>query len=46
MKLITVEKIYNCLKNENPEIILDKKTMEDAREPIMKMMQIYEKLGL
>jgi len=46
MKLITVEKIYNCLKNENPEIILDKKTMEDAREPIMKMMQISEKLGL
>ncbi|HOU00915.1 MAG TPA: quinolinate synthase NadA [Bacteroidales bacterium] len=46
MKLITVEKIYNCLKNENPEIILDEKTMENARKPIMKMMQISEKPGL
>lgn len=46
MKLITVEKIYNCLKNESPEIILDEKTMEDARKPIMKMMQISEKPGL
>ena len=46
MKLITVEKIYNCLKNENPEIILDEKTMENVRKPIMKMMQISEKPGL
>ena len=32
--------------NENPEIILDEKTMENARKPIMKMMQISEKPGL
>ena len=24
MKLITIEKIYNCLINEKPEIIIDK----------------------
>jgi len=46
MKLITVEKIYNCLKNESPEIILDKKLMEDARKPILRMMDISKKAGL
>jgi quinolinate synthase len=46
MKLITVEKISNCLKNEKPEIILNEKIIEDARKPIVKMMQISEKLGL
>jgi len=46
MKLITVEKIYNCLRKENPEIILDEKIMENANKPIVKMMQISEKLGL
>lgn len=46
MKLITVEKILTCLKNESPEIVLDKKIIEDAGKPIIKMMQISEKLGL
>lgn len=46
MKLITVEKIYNCLKNESPEIILDKKLMEEARRPILRMMDISEKAGM
>ncbi len=46
MKLITVEKIFNCLKNENPEILLEKELMAAARKPIMRMMEISEKLGL
>ena len=46
MKLITVEKILACLKEESTEIILDKKIIEDAGKPIIKMMQISEKLGL
>lgn len=46
MKLITIEKIYNCLKNENPEIKLDKELIIRAGKPIRRMMEISEKLGL
>jgi quinolinate synthase len=46
MKLITLEKILNCLKNEKPEIILDKETIVRAGKPIRRMMEISEKLGL
>jgi quinolinate synthase len=46
MKLITIEKILNCLKNEEPEIIIDNKTLIRAQKPIHRMMEISEKLGL
>jgi quinolinate synthase len=46
MKLITIEKIYNCLKNERPEIILDEEIIINAEKPIRRMMEISEKLGL
>lgn len=46
MKLITVEKIKNCLVNEDPEIFVDKDILDDARKPIIRMMEISEKLGL
>jgi quinolinate synthase len=46
MKLITIEKILSCLKNENPEIIIDEKIRARAQKPIIKMMEISEKLGL
>jgi quinolinate synthase len=46
MKLITIEKILNCLRSEKPEIILDKTIMKNARKPIIRMMEISEKLGL
>jgi quinolinate synthase len=46
MKLITIEKILNCLKNETPEIIIDNKTLIRAQKPILRMMEISEKLGL
>ena len=46
MKLITIEKILNCLKNEEPEIIIDNKTLIRAQKPIQRMMEISEKLGL
>lgn len=45
MKLITIEKIYKCLMEENPEIIIDKDTVAKARKPIIRMMEISEKLG-
>jgi quinolinate synthase len=40
MKLNTMQKLYLCLKNERPEIILDKSVMEKARRPIEKMLEI------
>jgi len=46
MKLNTLEKLYECLKNEKPEIILDKYLIERAQKPIRRMLEISEKLGL
>jgi quinolinate synthase len=46
MKLITIEKILNCLKNEQPEIILEREMLLKAQKPILRMMEISEKLGL
>jgi quinolinate synthase len=46
MKLITIEKILNCLKSEKPEIIIDQKLLIRAQKPIKRMMEISEKLGL
>lgn len=45
MKLISLEKIYNCLRNEQPEIIMDNESIAKARKPIERMMEISEKLG-
>lgn len=44
MKLITVDKIYRCLRDENPEIIMDEKLIREAQKPIQKMMEISKKL--
>jgi quinolinate synthase len=46
MKLITMEKIYNCLNNESPEIFIDSDILLKAQKPIRRMMEISEKLGL
>jgi quinolinate synthase len=46
MKLITLEKILNCLRDEKPEIYLDSTVMLKAKKPIERMMKISEKLGL
>lgn len=40
MKLNTLEKLYNCLLNESPEIILSKKVIEKARKPIVRMLEL------
>jgi len=40
MKLNTMEKLYNCLKNETPEIQLDQELMEKARLPIERMLSL------
>jgi quinolinate synthase len=46
MKLITVEKILKCLRDEKPEINLDEDIIASARKPIERMLRISEKLGL
>jgi quinolinate synthase len=45
MKLITIEKIYNCLKNEKPEIKLNEKLITAAQKPIKRMLEISGKTG-
>jgi len=46
MKLITMEKIFNSLLNEKPEIIIDKEIIYKAQKPIIRMIEISKKLGL
>ena len=46
MRLNTLEKIYNCLKYEQPEIVVDGALCEKAVRPINKMLEISRKLGL
>ena len=40
MRMNTMEKLYNCLKNEYPEIIVDKEVAEKAVRPIIKMLEM------
>jgi quinolinate synthase len=46
MKINTLEKLYNCLKYEIPEIFMDEKIIEKAVKPIKKMLELSEKLNL
>lgn len=46
MRLNTLEKLYECLKNESPEIQVDPEIAEKAVKPIKRMLEISEKLGL
>ena len=46
MKLITMKKLYNCLKYEWPTVEVDKKIAKKAIRPINKMLEISEKLSL
>ncbi len=46
MKLNTLEKLYLCLKNESPEIILPSEMIQEARKPIDTMLELSEKFGL
>ncbi len=40
MKMNTLQKLFNCLKNESPEIILEKDLMEKAHKPIVRMLEL------
>ena len=40
MKMNTLQKLYNCLKDEKPEILLDNEIIEQAKRPILRMFEI------
>ena len=46
MRLNTLEKLYNCLKDESPEITVDPAIAEKAVRPIKRMLEISAQLGL
>ena len=46
MKLITMQKLYNCLKYEWPVIEVDAEVARKAVRPINRMLEISAKLGL
>ena len=39
MKVNTMEKLYNCLKNETPEILLDPQLIQAAAKPLNRMFE-------
>lgn len=45
MKLNTLQKLYNCLFYELPEIIVDEQLMESARRPIERMLELSKNIG-
>ena len=46
MKLITMEKLYNCLKYEWPTVEVDPEVAAQAVRPINRMLEISAQLGL
>ena len=46
MRLNTLEKLYNCLKYEQPEVVVDEEIVAKAVKPILRMLEISEKLKL
>ncbi len=40
MRLNTLEKLYSCLKNENPEILVDEEIRVKAVKPILRMLEM------
>lgn len=46
MKLNTMEKIYTALKFEQPELLMEETLIEQARRPILKMLELSASFGL
>lgn len=42
MKMNTLEKLYACIFNENPELKLSDSIIEQARKPILRMLELSE----
>ncbi|MFV0522353.1 MAG: quinolinate synthase NadA [Mangrovibacterium sp.] len=46
MKLNSMQKLYTCLKYELPEVQLDEQLIEQAKKPIINMIELSKKLGI
>ena len=46
MKLNTLEKLYTCLRDEKPEIVMDADIIEKAKLPILRMLEMSRQLGI
>ncbi len=46
MKLNTIQKLYQCMVDEKPEIILDDEVIMKAKKPIVRMLEISRKNNL
>lgn len=46
MKLNTLEKLYRCLLNESPEIVMEQELIEKAARPIVRMLDMSRSLGI
>ena len=46
MKMNTLEKLYRCLRDEQPEIVMKEEMIEKARRPIVRMLEMSRELGL
>lgn len=40
MKMNTLQKLYDCLKNDTPEVVLEPELMQQALKPIQRMLEI------
>ncbi len=46
MKMVTLEKLYRCLRDEKPVVTVDAEIAEKAIRPIQRMLEISAQLGL
>lgn len=46
MKMNTMQKLYLCMKNEKPEIVIDEVVRLKALKPIKRMLEISKQAGL
>ena len=40
MKLNTLEKLYLCMRDRKPEIVMDKEIMKKALKPLERMLEM------
>ena len=46
MKMNTLEKLYRCVCDEQPEILIDAELIAKARKPIVRMLDMSKQLGI
>ena len=46
MKLNTLDKLYRCLRDEQPEILMSPEMIDAAKRPIVRMLEMSRQLGI